>query len=284
VEAVARPQLPANTKIFDPHFETISGIGGLGLFTSPKHIETANSLFAEFNAEEKALKEEKNALLKMLPAEIDWGFYEQNVEDDSLVEEAKGMYESFFNFESLPAVKVAQDEADSDEGITVDAAFEAAVNQRIATLEDTIENDINPLLNPFSDFWTYEMDGPEFAEVFEARPEWNEIINQASDEHAFYFPKEDPVLSTDLQAKYQEEIANVFAAFKPETQQFDLINQIATGRISQQLLDQYTVHYLQPTEHAALTEYTHDDNAAYALRTAYVSQEVDPAGHHFGGH
>jgi len=288
VEAVVRPQLPANTKVFEPNYHTISGIGALGLFSNPKNIDAANSLFSEFNAQEKALKDEKAALIKELGEEINWDYYAANVEDKAFFNEAKSLYESIFASNKVPAIKitegdVAEESASSDE-IVMDAEFEASVNARIAQLQDTIENDINPLLNPFADFWTYELDGPEFAEVFEARPQWNDILNKAADEHAFHFTLEDPVLSAELQAQYSEQISNLFSSFKPETEQFELIKQIASGQISQQLNDHFTANYIEPSERALLEEYTHEDRAGYALRSAYVSQEVDPNGHHFTGH
>jgi len=236
---------------------------------------------------EKELSEEKAAITKEIGEEIDFKMYEEEIEDNAFFNEVKSLYEATFSESKLPAIRIAEDQStavSTSVDVSIDAATEAAINARSASLLDSIEHDINPLLNPFSEFWTYEMDGPEFAEIFEARPQWNDILNEVADEHAFHFTKEDPVLSAELQAQYQEQISNLFSNFKPESEQFELIKEIASGQLTGQMLDHFSGQYIAPTEQALLEEYTHEDKTGYALRNTYVSQEVDPNGHHFTGH
>jgi len=281
------------TKVLDSSYISPQNASVFGFLSTQKSLESANSFFTAMNNEEKALIDEREILLKeVIKGDIPWDYFEANISDQQVFQSIKKYYEDLVEKTEKTLDKgalVLSKEAEAADAAEIDVTkskpeLSSQIQERIAKFEDQIENDFNPLLNPFADFWTYEMDGPEFAEVFSSRPQWNEMINTASDEYAFDFPKVDPVLSTELQAQYNDQISQVFAEFKPETEGLELIEQIAQGKLFEQLQHTFNIQYLAPQEKRALEFYTHEDNSNLALRTAWVSQEVDPVGKHFGGH
>jgi len=253
-------------------------------FTKAENIGFANTLFSELNAVEKVLTEQNNVLLKELGPKVPWSYFDKYLGDKKTLNELKSVYDSIFeNGSRVPAIKAAQEAEGQDSIVENVGAFEEAVNNRIKTLEDGLESEINPLLNPFGDFWVYEMDGPEFSEIFAARPQWNAIINRSADEFAFNYHK-DPLLSDETQEGWKANIEDKLSQFVPSAERMDLIGKLIRGEIKEELLNHYDSAVLAKQEQDLLNEFTHDDNAALAMRTGFISTEADPMGKHFGGH
>lgn len=274
---------PSNIDIFAKDFVSPSDAYGFG-FTEPKNIAFANSFFSELNLKEKSLIEERDSLKKQLGNNIPWRFFQNTISDKNTVNDVKELYDSIF--ESGKRLPALNEYTPGPNQITLDVVPELKekLAKRASDIEDHLETDINPLLNPFADIWVYEKDGPEFAEIFKARPQWNEIINKSANEFAFTFVKEDPTLNDEIRESFTKEINSKLREFKSNEEQMSLVEKIATGNISDELLEHYNSNYLVPQEDAQFLQITHDDNAALAVRSAWVSPEADPLGKHFGGH
>jgi hypothetical protein len=285
---IVSQQHPQMTHLLSPKFVPIRDASAFG-FTNQRNAEIAGQYFTDMNLTEKKLVEQRDVFQKQLPQDIPWKYYENNIEDKKLISEMKSLYNSIFvNGDKLPAIRqAAVEDLDSAPSEDVQALIRTMEHRR-EKLKDEAENDVLPFLNPFADFWLYGKDGPEFAEVFAARPQWNEIINTAVDDHAFDFFEEDPVTNPDTVVAYTNEIRSKFTEFAfPETADDDLnsgINQIAQGHLEEHLLQYYNAKSLVPSEQAVLDDYRHEDVFSLALRNGFVSKETDPLGSHHTGH
>jgi len=272
---------PSNINIFAKGFKSPSDARGFGL-TDPKNIAIANTFFSELNAREKMLIEETTALENKLGPYVPWSYFRENISDPTVVDEVKSLYDSVFekqtNVPTLPVI-------DPKKVVNMDTipGLKDKISKKIKALHEEIEYDYNPFLNPFSDFWVYGKDGPEFAEVFKARPKWNELINNAAEEFAFSFSKDEPSQDEDLVKGWKDQIDERLKSYVPNKSGLELIEKIADGKVKEELLEHYN-NYLVESENNLLKEFTKDDNAGIALRTAWVSKGSDPSGKHFGGH
>eukprot|EP01114_Cavostelium_apophysatum_P012789 TRINITY_DN2949_c0_g1_i1.p1 TRINITY_DN2949_c0_g1~~TRINITY_DN2949_c0_g1_i1.p1 ORF type:complete len:307 (+),score=84.03 TRINITY_DN2949_c0_g1_i1:41-922(+) len=278
-------QLPPNSKVLEKTFVSPRDASSFG-FVNPKNVDFANSLFTDLNQKERVLQEKKDSLLKSLGPYVPWSFYENHISDAQAVDDARALYNSIFEEGSrVPAIAPFKEDKTTELTLAADRPqLIGQIESRIDALRSQIETDVNPFLNPFADFWVYEMDGPEFAEVFAARPKWNDMINTASENFAFNFTTQDPLLSSDIQESWNRQVEEAVEDFQPIEQDLDLVEAIAAGRTSDQILGHYTQNSLVPHEQHLLEEWTHEDNASLAMRNGYVSTEVDPMGKHFGGH
>jgi len=276
LEKIARGQLKGeNLKILDNSYRTPLSYTDPALFSASSQ-SFVNSTFYELNDMEKMLREENSQLMKKIGDVIDFDRYAEESENPDSILQLKKLYDDAFSMDHTFNL-IPKERAEASEQMP--AELVSSLNTRIAQLVDTAENDINPLLNPLADFWTYQLDGPEFADVFAARPQWLELINRASDDQAFEFEMDDPSLTESLQTKYQNEITEFFSSFKPTSKHYTLMAEVATGRVSDQLLGQYHSGYLVPHEDKLLAEW--NEGATLALRNTYVSGESDPVGHDF---
>jgi len=280
-------QLPADSKVPDADYVSPKDSSAFG-FTDPKNVEFANTLFAELNQKEKSLVEKLDVLLKQLGPQIPWSYFRAHISDKKLVDDVQSIYDSIFvKGDKVPVVQAYDGSIDNDNAIVLGKEHPSLtldLSRRIDSLEEEINQETIPLMNPFGDFWLYEKDGPEFHQVFAARPHWNEYINKAADDYAFYFQKDDPVLSDDLQLAFNQAISSKLADFIPTEVGIDLVNSIAQGNVSKDLLEYYNTESLAQNEQALLESYTGEDNAGIALRNPFISAESDPAGKHFHGH
>jgi len=254
-------------------------------FTLPENISFINKAFDELNAKEKELQDQLDAIRNKVPKKINWNVLEQLVPDAGFLKSMKARETRMYQIIQAGINKPPEPE-EIDEGPFGEkyADIPQLIEQRAASLEDYIENDINPLLNPYADFWVYERDGPEFAEVFAARPHWNQIINEYCDEMAFVFEKDDPMLDLDLQAQYEAEISKSLEAFEPEEDGMELLKALASGKIAKDIEQYYIDKVFFPTERAKIAEFLEEDNNALALKNGFITIDTNPVGHTFHGH
>jgi len=260
-------------------------------------VYSLNSIYKK-----KQLLEQRDALIKKVGKEIHWDYYEEKLTNTKLIKEARSIFDSIFD-ESIDINKLAPEIVPfkMPEEVVPPAVVELTENirKRVKELEDVIENEINPLLNPFSDFWLYERDGPEFSEIFAARPQWNEYINRAVSDYAFQITNNDPTLKPEIAEAYEAAIqakldefdtglgskgVKAIAAKGNSSDGLKAIADVVNGKLGQQMLDFYETEYNARNEQALLEEYTYGDNASIAMRNAFVSGESDPQAKHFGGH
>lgn len=253
-------------------------------FVEPKNIDIANSFFAELNHKERTLLEERESLRKQLGTAIPWSYYEKNLVDKKVVDDAKEIYENIFLTRNVGPTLPTYEPPKVNEFASRIESLRGVVDQRDAELSSYLREDIVPFLNPFADFWVYEKDGPEFAEIFQARPQWNEMINKNAAEFAFTFTDQDAIENADLKESFNREISEKLSTYKPEATELNLIDQISSGAVNTELNNYYNTNYLAPTEEAQYQQITGEDNANLAVRSGWISTESDPLGKHFGGH
>jgi len=279
-----KPQLPSWSNIQEPGFVSVKNANGFGL-TDPKYTAEMSALFSELNSKESKLLEKKDTLLKQLGPRMAWTYFETHLGDKDTVAAYKKIYDNVFENESAiaseeKALKVVE------KPIVKTTEFNSILDQikhRVQDIDEIVENEINPLLNPFGDFWTYGMDGPEFKDIFAARPLWNEVINQASDDMAFDWSI-DNIGNRDVQENLRKSILDKLSLFVPNPNPKELIEEVANTSAQRNLLHHYTVAHLIPLEEANLHEYREDDYESLSARSAWISEESDPLGKHFDGH
>jgi len=280
-----KPQLPSWSKVLSPGFKPAKDASNFGITTPAIVQQVTRELFLTLNDKEKALLDERDALLKQVSPNIPWKYYEEYCPDKQLLGMCKEMYDSLFDekaindfIEDVGPYKPTEEELSRDKPNPVVAKLE----KRIDEINHEIEYNINPLLNPFADFWVYGLDGPEFKDVFEAKPHWNEMINKASDDFAFHFYAEDPFYSTETLESFVPPIKAKLLEYKPSSSDMQLLSDIGEGKIRDELFDHYNTQYLIPHEEEQFKIFTGDDRNGYALRDPWVPLESNPDGKYWG--
>jgi len=259
------------------------------IFTDPKKSEVVNTVLGGLETKERELREKQQQLLKDTPNKIAWGAYLSFVGENPRVREMYSTYKSIFLSKEpsfIPEYTIFDQDAyqlelKDRERLLPD--YSSLVSEKASDMIETIERDINPLLNPFADFWIYEKDGPEFAEVFEARPKWNEFINRRADEFAFEFTSGDPATDPEQVAAYRTRVAADMEQYKIEDTPDSVLRRIMSGNVDKELMDHYN-HSLEHNENHQLEHFMEDDITALAFRNGYISPEADPVAKRFGAH
>jgi len=262
--------------------QTVTQVDGRSLgFVTSKNITLANSIFYDLNQKEKLVREKIKDSEKKLGAFIPWNYFYNSISDKALVDETKQIYDKIFtSYQIFPELETFVSKPNNQE---VFPGFETKLNSRIGVLEKISENEINPLLNPFADFWTYQMDGPEFKDIFAARPMWNEVINRAADEFAFVF-QPDAVLNKDVRNQMTAAIHSKLADFLPKNENFlEVIEDVANGKINTAIVERYN-DSVKKAEDDVFNDIISGDNSSVAMRNGFISGESDPNGKLFGGH
>jgi len=258
-------------------------------FTDPKKAEFVNTFLMGMNQRERDLLEKRDLLIKQLGPSIPWSFYEEYIDDTAEVDSLKSIYDSIFvdeNLEAIPRFKLFNKEEEERNAIEASEKlpdFTGAVERRAKHMIEEIERDINPLLNPFAEFWIYEKDGPEFAEVFAARPKWNEYINNRAEEYAFEFARGDPATNPDEVQAFTARVEADMDTFQTHGTSDEILKQVMSGDLAKSLENHYSAS-LELNEQHLLEHFTEDDTAALSFRSGYITPESDPLAKRFGGH
>jgi len=281
---VISKQISPNSPVLDPNFITAKSFPIE--FKDPERRAISNKTFFDLNKQETELLEEKNRLLKEVGPNIPWNYITKEVEEDAwMITSVRNIYNRIFGGDLMPKY----DEYNPEEAKELEAQinsfpdFTEAVNKRASDLIDEIESEVNPFLNPFADFWIYEKDGPEFADIFAARPQWNKYINRRADEYAFEFTNGDPFMDPDQVSAINTKVNADMETFNPVGSPEEILQQAIDGRLHKSIMQHYE-HTLEMQEDHDMKHFTDDDTAALAFRNGYITPESDPVAKRHGGH
>jgi len=279
-------QISKSSPALRPDYVSMKSLDAV--FTDPKKSEIVNTYLGGLDSKERDLLDKKKQLLKETPEAIPWRYYRRYLLGNPHIEKLEEIYTNIFNQapgyvpEIVPFNEEAYEAELEDRSRTL-PDYTSLVGEKASEMINSIERDLNPLLNPFADFWIYEKDGPEFAEVFEARPKWNEIINRRADEFAFEFNATDPATDPEMVAAYRAKVVADMDKFKVEGNPDEILRRIMSGEIDKAITDHYN-HSLEHNEQHALEHITEDDITALAFRNGFISPEADPVAKRFGAH